>query len=110
MASTRLSGQACLLAIVLSVLVPVGGAFAQRRGSVSASGRSRATTSRTTSGNTSSRTTTAEGRQGQTVTGSRDVSKDGDTVSVDRNVQSSTGASVHKSKEYQVDDGRVQSV
>jgi hypothetical protein len=109
----------CLLATILSVLVPVGDAFAQRasqRGSVRSTNRSsgatrqRATTDRTVSGNTSSRTTTAETRRGETVTGSRNVTKDGDTLNVDRNVQSSSGASVSKNKEIEVDDGRVESV
>jgi hypothetical protein len=108
----------CLLATVLSILVPVGDAFAQRasqRGSVRSTNRSsgsgqRATTSRTTSGNTSSRTTTGQTRSGETVTGSRNVTKDGDTINVDRNVQSSSGASVSKNKEIEVDDGRVESV
>ncbi len=54
--------------------------------------------------------TTAEGRQGQTVPGTRNVTKDGDTINVDRSVQSSTGASVSKEKEVKVDDGRVESV
>jgi hypothetical protein len=107
----------CLLAIVFSVLAPVGDAFAQRahRGSVRSTNRSsgtrqRATTERTVSGNTSSRTTTGQTRQGETVTGSRNVTKDGDTLTIDRNAQSSSGASVSKQKEVQFDDGRVDSV
>ena len=113
--SGRLPALTCLLAIVLSVLVPVGDAFAQRRGSVRSTNRSagtsqRATTPRTQSGNTSTRTTTGQTRSGETVTGSRNVTKDGDTVTVDRDVQSSSGASASKSKEVEVDDGRVESV
>ena len=110
----------CVTAMMLSVLLPVGDAFAQRaqqRGSVRSTNRSsssgtrqRATTQRTTSGNTSSRTTTGQTRSGETVSGSRNVTKDGDTINVDRNVQSSSGASVSKSKEIEVDDGRVESV
>jgi hypothetical protein len=108
----------CLIAMMLSVLMPVGDAFAQRaqqRGSVrstnqSSGTRQRATTQRTVSGNTSSRTTTGQTRSGETVSGSRNVTKDGDTINVDRNVQSSSGASVSKSKEIEVDDGRVESV
>jgi hypothetical protein len=38
------------------------------------------------------------------------VSKDGDSVTVDRNVQSSSGASKNTQKEYNMDDGRVESV
>jgi hypothetical protein len=111
----RFPVQTCLLAIVLSVLVPVGDAFAQQRGSVRSTNRSggtgqRATTSRTVSGNTSSRTTTGQTRRGETVTGSRNVTKDGDSLTIDRNVQSSSGASVSKQKEVEFDDGRVESV
>src|SRR6185295_19998930 len=70
--------------------------------------RSRGSTSRTTSGNTSSRTTTAQGRGGTTATGTRNVTKSGDEVQVNRNVQSSTGASKSSQKTYEMDDGRVE--
>jgi hypothetical protein len=79
-----------------------GGTWSGPRGSGS--------TNRTVSGDTSSRTTSVQGRNGQSATGTRNVTKDGDTVNVDRNVQSSTGASKTSSKEYKVDDGRVESV
>jgi hypothetical protein len=79
-----------------------GGSWSGRHGS--------GTTSRTTSGDSSSRTTTYQGKGGQTATGTRNVSKDGDTVTVDRNVQSSTGASRSTQKQYEMDDGRVESV
>jgi hypothetical protein len=111
------------VALILGLALPGAPAFAGQRGSVrsvnrnpsgtggSWSGsRSRGTTSRTTSGDTSSRTTTAQGRGGQTATATRDVSKSGDEVTVDRNVQSSTGASKSSQKTYETDDGRVQSV
>ena len=82
----RRHAQICLMAMVLGVLLPVGDAFAQQRGSVRSTNRSpssgtrqRATTQRTTSGNTSSRTTTGQTRSGETVSGSRNVTKDGDT-------------------------------
>ena len=100
-----------VVAVASALALPASDVLAQaRRGSVSGANRSRATTSRTTSGNTSTRTTTAQGRSGQTATGTRSVSKEGDTVTVDRQVQSSTGASVDKQKEYNIDDGRVESV
>jgi len=73
-------------------------------------GRTSGQTSQTRTGDSSSRTTTVEGRDGRSATGTRNVSKDGDTVTVDRNVQGSQGGSVSKSKEYELDDGRVQSV
>jgi len=72
--------------------------------------RSSGTTSRSASGNTSSRSTTAQGQNGQTATGSRNVTKSGDQVNVDRNVQSSTGASKSSQKTYTTGNGQVQSV
>ena len=106
-------------AVVLALLLvlPETPAYAQRargggggggRGSVRSSNR--ATTSRTTSGNTSSRTTTGQTRSGNTATATRDVTKSGDEVNVNRNVQSSSGASKSSQKTYEMDDGRVESV
>jgi hypothetical protein len=118
-------------AMTLLLVLPEAPAYAQRargggggsRGSVrsvnrnpsgtggSWSGaRTSGTTNRTTSGNTSSRTTTAQGRAGQSATGTRDVTKSGDEVTVDRNVQTSSGASKSSQKTYEMDDGRVESV
>ncbi len=79
-----------------------GGSWSNRRTS--------GTTSRTTSGNTSSRTTQVEGRYGGSATGTRDVTKEGDSVTVDRTVTGSQGQSVTKQKEYELEDGRVESV
>lgn len=100
-----------------------GGGGSRQRGSVgsatrSAGGnggswsnaRSSGSTSRTTSGNTSSRTTTATGRGGETATGTRNVTKSGDDVTVNRNVQSTSGASKSSQKTYEMEDGRVESV
>ena len=106
-------------AVVLALLLvlPEAPAYAQRargggggggRGSVRSSNR--ATTSRTTSGNTSSRTTTGQTRSGNTATATRDVTKSGDEVQVNRNVQSTSGASKSSQKTYEMDDGRVESV
>jgi hypothetical protein len=67
-------------------------------------------TSRSVSGDSSSRTTTAQGAGGETATGSRNVSKSGDQVTVDRSAQSSTGASKSSQKTYTMDDGHVESV
>jgi hypothetical protein len=72
--------------------------------------RTSGTTSRTTTGSSSSRTTTAQTRSGQSATATRDVSKSGDDVTVDRNVQTSSGASKSSQKTYEMDDGRVESV
>jgi hypothetical protein len=103
--------------LTLLLVLPEAPAYAQRaRGGGGGGGRgsvrstNRATTSRTTSGNTSSRTTTAQGRGGQTATGTRNVTKSGDEVQVNRNVQSSSGASKSSQKTYEMDDGRVESV
>ena len=121
------SGIARPLAWLLIVLVAAPPVFAERaqtssRGSVRSANkppgsggswsgrRTSGSTSRTTSGNTSSRTTQAEGRYGGSATGTRDVSKEGDTVSVDRTVTGGQGQSVTKQKDIEVDDGRVESV
>jgi hypothetical protein len=104
--SSKTPGWLRSVAAALVLVLPANEALAQR-GSVSGQ---RASTSRTVSGNTSTRTTTAQTRSGQTATGTRSVSKEGDTVTVDRQAQSSSGASVDKQKEYQIDDGRVESV
>jgi len=78
-------------------------------GSWSGSGGS-GSTSQSRSGDTSHRTTTYDSRSGRSATADRTVSKDGDTVTVDRNVQGSQGGNVNKQKEYKLDDGRVESV
>jgi len=119
------------VALTLLLVLPEAPVYAQRRGG--GGGRSRGsvnsvnrsapgtggswsgprtsgTTSRTATGSGSSRTTTATTRSGQSATGSRDVSKSGDEVTVDRNVQTSSGASKSSQKTYEMDDGRVQSV
>ncbi|HJS56729.1 MAG TPA: DUF6515 family protein, partial [Vicinamibacteria bacterium] len=81
---------------------PSGGSWSGSRGSGS--------TSQTRSGDSSHRTTTYDSQSGRSATATRDVNRDGDTVTVDRNVQGSQGGSVSKQKEYQLDDGRVESV
>ena len=80
------------------------------RGSVSSANRGSATTSRSTYGNTSSRTTNYETRSGNTGTATRDVTRSGDEINVNRNVQSSSGASRTSDRTYNMDDGRVDSV
>ncbi|MCG6923672.1 MAG: DUF6515 family protein [Acidobacteria bacterium] len=118
------------LALTLLLVLPEAPAYAQRaraggggRGSVrsvnrNASGtggswsgrRTSGTTSRSVSGNTSSRATSVEGRGGQTATGTRNVTRSDDEVTVNRDVQSSTGASRSSQKTYEMDNGRVDSV
>jgi hypothetical protein len=105
-------------AVVLSLLLvlPEAPVYAQRarggggggRGSVRSTNR--ASTSRTTSGNTSNRTTTAQTRSGETATANRNVTKSGDEVQVNRNVQSTSGASKSSQKTYETDNGHVESV
>jgi hypothetical protein len=118
-------------ALTLLLVLPEAPAYAQRRGgggggsrgsvnSVNRSSpgtggswsnaRSSGTTSRTTSGNTSNRTTTAQTRSGESATASRNVSKSGDEVQVNRDVQTSSGASKSSQKTYEMDDGHVESV
>jgi len=120
------------VAMTVLLVMPEAPAFAQRRGGGGRSAsrgsvngvnrsspgtggswsnpRTSGTTSRTTTGSSSSRTTTAQTRSGQSATGSRNVSKSGDEVTVDRNVQTSSGASKSSQKTYEMDDGRVESV
>jgi hypothetical protein len=81
---------------------PSGGSWSGARGSGS--------TSRTATSDGSTRTTTAQSRSGQSATATRDVSKSGDQVTVDRNVQTSSGASRSSQKTFETDDGRVESV
>ena len=104
----RLPALTCLVAIALSVLLPVGGRLRASNGALSAARIDRRATraARDHVANDVGQHVLAHdhgGRpQGQTVTGTRNVTKDGDTVTVDRNVQSSTGASVSKEKEIEV--------
>jgi hypothetical protein len=119
------------VALTLLLVLPEAPAYAQRarggggrsRGSVNSvnrsapgtggswsNARSSGTTSRTATSDGSSRTTTAQTRSGQSATATRDVSKSGDEVTVDRNAQTSSGASKSSQKTYEMDDGRVQSV
>jgi hypothetical protein len=72
--------------------------------------RSQGTTTQTRSGDSSYRSTSVEGRGGQSATGTRDVTRDGDTLTVDRQVQGNEGGSASKQKEYEFDDGRLDSV
>ncbi len=73
-------------------------------------GGGRVTSTQTTQGNRRTNQTTATGRGGQSATGTREVTRDGDTVTVDRRTQASTGASREVSREIEVDDGRVKQV
>lgn len=108
------------VALVLATLLGGGGdLLASQRGSVRTANRSGGTwsnprssgsTSTTRSGSTASRTTTAETRSGRSGTAEKNVSREGDTVTVDRSVQGSQGASASSQKEYEFDDGRVESV
>jgi hypothetical protein len=120
------------VALALLLVLPEAPAYAQRargggggrsRGSVSSVNRSApgtggswsnartsGTTNRAATSDGSSRTTTAQTRSGQSATATRDVSKSGDEVTVNRNAQTSSGASKSSQKTYEMDDGRVQSV
>lgn len=120
--TSRIRASAALV-LTMALVLPEAALAQRARGSVRSANRnpggnggswsnsrSQGTTSRTTSGNTSSRTTTAQGRGGTTATGTRNVTKSGDEVNVNRNVQTSTGASKSSQKTYEMDDGRVESV
>ncbi len=133
----RLSSLRACAAVTLTLLLvlPEAPAYAQRRGGGGARGggasrgsvnsvnrsapgtggswsgaRTSGTTSRTATSDGSSRTTTAQTRSGQSATATRDVSKSGDEVTVNRNAQTSSGASKSSQKTYEMDDGRVESV
>ena len=72
-----------------------------------AAGRARARAARRAApatGNSASRSTTAQGTGGRPRPGTKNVTKSGDQVNVNSNVQSSTGASKSTQKTY--DDGR----
>jgi hypothetical protein len=64
----------------------------------------------TTQGNRRTTQTTATGRGGESVTRTRDVTREGDTIKMEGEARTSTGASREVSKEVEVDEGRVQSV
>ncbi len=113
------------LLIVIGVALVSEDAFAQRRGGRRGSVRyatpdgnysrntqrgGRVDYSKNRSGNTRSESATLTGRGGESVSGSRDVSRDGDTLTVDKQAQSSRGGSRESSKEIEFDDGRVDSV
>jgi hypothetical protein len=50
------------------------------------------------------------GRRGETVAGNREVTREGDTLRLEREVQTSTGASREVSKEVEFDEGRVEEI
>jgi hypothetical protein len=111
----RLCGRAAVAPLLALLWLLCGTEAAQAqsrsRGSVSGATRSyNASTSRSVSGNTSLRTSSGQTRSGETVSGSRAVARDGDKVYVQRDLQSSSGASLSKQKTYDFDDGHLDSV
>jgi hypothetical protein len=64
----------------------------------------------TTSGNRRKQDWQAEGRYGRGARGSRDVTRDGDTLKIDKEVTTDRGASREVSKEIEFDDGRVKEI
>jgi hypothetical protein len=72
--------------------------------------RTSGSTSTSSSANAASRSTTATGYGGQTATGTKNVTRSGDQVTVDKNLQSSSGASKSTQKTYDLDNGHVDSV
>jgi hypothetical protein len=64
----------------------------------------------TTEGDRRTTQTTATGRGGETVTGTREVTREDDKIKVESEAQASTGASRERSTEIEVDEGRVESV
>jgi hypothetical protein len=91
------------LALILAGLITVEPALAARpRGSVHGAGRG-ANVQR--HGNT----TSWQGRRGN-ASGSRTVTRDGDSATINKNVQTRSGASRSVTKDVDFDDGRVDSV
>ncbi len=64
----------------------------------------------TTQGDRRTTQSTATGRGGESVTSTRDVTREGDTIKMERQSQASTGASREVSKEVEIDEGRVDKV
>jgi len=64
----------------------------------------------TTQGDRRTTQTTATGRRGETVTGTREVTRKDDKIKVESQAQASTGASREVSKEIELDEGRIESV
>ncbi len=62
----------------------------------------------TTQGNQRTTQSTATGRSGESVSSTRNVTREGDTVKLEGQAQASTGASREVSKEVEFDDGRVE--
>jgi hypothetical protein len=86
-------------------------AATNRSGRAACSGlRSRGTTQWSETDGTRPRTTNAQGRGGTAVSGSRTIHRTGDQVTVDRDVQSSTGAGRTGHKTYELENGRIESV
>ncbi len=112
--------------IILGFCVDEAAAQRRRRGSVRHSrpdGRYSRTTSRSgdvtstqraqtqrTQGDRRSPDGTVTTRRGETVTGSRDVQREDDKITVDRQAQSTSGASREATREVEIDDGRVEQV
>jgi hypothetical protein len=64
----------------------------------------------TTQENRRTTQTTATGRRGESVTSTSEVTREGDTIKMERQSQASTGASREVSKEVEIDEGRVEKV
>lgn len=63
-----------------------------------------------TEGNRRTTDTSVTGPGGESITGSREVTRDGDTLKLEGEAQSSRGGSREVSKEVEFDDGRIESV
>jgi len=116
----RPAAVAAAILLLASLATPVD-APSQSRGSVRSANRSAGgasysgarasgSTSYSSTGSSASRSTTATGYGGQTATGTTSVTKSGDQYNVNKNVQSSTGASKSTQKTYTADSGHVDSV
>ena len=72
--------------------------------------RTSGTTERRVDEGRATRTRTARTPSGREVSGTRQITRDGDEITVDRHAASSAGGSVASRKQYEIEDGRVESV
>ena len=107
--------------IILGLCVDEAASQRRRRGSVryarpdgtvsrTTGGGGRVSSTQTTQGNRRTTQNTATTRGGESVTGTREVVREDEQVTVNRQAQTSTGANRESSREVEFDDCRVESV
>ena len=110
-----------LVAVITVLYAEDASAQRRRRGSVrysrpdgtrsrGTSGGGGITSTQTTQWNRRTTQTTATGRRGESATSNRQVTREGDEINVNRQTQTTTGASRETSREIEFDEGRVQEI